>query len=194
MRPLRHLDFNDIPALEVSGKVDYFAQVVYGIGRKQDRDYLACAPGVGHRDAGVQLGKDIVAGRLEHAPAGDFLGIGQHHGRAVLPGKRLGTERPAGADYQVAGHPEGCGFIEDHLEHIYPLLTKPGKFLGIKRFRTDGELDGIDLHATYPLPLEHPQFAHELIGLHPVAVPPPAHERPVGIVGTGETPGCGGTI
>ena len=125
----------DYSVHELVGEVYHLADVADGVGGQEHADQFRGAAGVGDGYAGIHRLVDVVFGHLEERSALDRLGKGKHHLRTLVARQRLGAERPAGANDEVAGHIQAFGLVEDHLEHLYPLVAEPGEGLVPHRVR-----------------------------------------------------------
>ena len=112
----------------------------------------------------------------------EFLSIGQHYACPVIAWKVFRSERPSGADNQVTGHFEPVGFVKYSLEHIYPLVAQIIQRSDIQFVCRSRVCNGIDFDAANTRLVKQVQLTYEFISFHLVAVPPPAHKWPVGIV------------
>ena len=131
----------------------------------------------------THLGHGFLANAVEDEGEGGGarhrLRIVDHDLRSFLFIEKLGTEGPSRAYEEVASQVEGVGFVEAYLEHINPFVAEPWEGGFAETVAIGREGDGVDFHAADASLFQETQLAYEFIGLHLVAVPPPAHEGTV---------------
>ena len=178
MLPLGDFDGQHIPVKfvgDVDGLTQVFDGIRYEVAGYQRRDSARgdfC-------DARVDCLENVEFGYLEGLDVfRKGLGVGEHHGCALLPGKRLRAERPSGSDDKVAGHADLFRFVEDNLKHINPFVAEPNKLFGAG-FVSAREAHGVDFNASDSGLFEKVELPDQFVRLHAVSVPPPADEGTV---------------
>ena len=140
---------------------------------------------MGCRRLGIQFLEDVEQGLVvQGTRLGRGIAVGENDGGPFLPRQRFGAEGPAGAHDEVAGHAQFLGLVKSHAQHIDPLVAEPDERRDAQVILVllSGKGHGVDLHAGDAGFLQEVQFAPDFIGRHLIAVPPPAHIGPIGVV------------
>ena len=134
---------------------------------------------IGRADFGHRLFAEAVSDNGQCRRPCNGLGIVDHDLGAFVLIQKLAAKGPSRAYEEVASHVERVGFVEADFQHVDPFGTEPLQRRLVEAVAIGREGDGVDFDAADACLFQQTQLAHQLIGLHFVAVPPPTHKGAV---------------
>ena len=179
---LRYVDGN-LPVAGLTVVRHAWGELLDVLGHQADEHQLLVRVAARIGDTGIRHAEHLVAGDGEFSlPDVDCHGI--EHLHLFVGAEVFGSERPARADDDVAGHAPLAAAVGRHVDHMYPFVAQPRQCRAAHRVGgLVGELDGIDFHAPDAGLAHQIQFAQDFPLVDAAAVPPPAYVGTVAFIG-----------